>query len=335
MGSCVHTAAHRMTFCFIYVGKFMFNRPALCKGAHMNYLRKKICCILAVAVFLLLLPGCKKTPEVTASSEQTEAASVPSVLQVREGIQTVLVLCLNDYEEAGSAGGFRNANRADFAMLLVIDEKAGNITSLQLNPDIVVPFAVPGKSEEEEMPLGQIFSYGSGGSDSCLNTTKAVSGLLNGVKVDHYLTFTKDAVGIVNDMIGGVTLPLGTDSEEIVTLSGAEAVDYFFCREADDVSNEKHMEQQRQYMAAMFGPFMACAENEDFLTKLSLQLGEKMGTGLTLSQLIQMFETLAAYTMETDILTIPGTVYQEAGENRFSVEQAEVNHIVESLFLEQ
>ena len=53
MGSCVHTAAHRMTFCFVYAGKFMFNRPALCKGAHMNYLRKKICCILAAAVFLL------------------------------------------------------------------------------------------------------------------------------------------------------------------------------------------------------------------------------------------------------------------------------------------
>lgn len=298
----------------------------------MNHFRKTICLILSVTVFLFLLTGCNQQPEKAESPGETEA-TVQTMLQKRDGVQSVLVLCLDAFEDAGNTGGFRNGNRADFAMVMVIDEQAGSIRSLQLNPDTVVPFSVPGTSETREMPLGQIYSYGSGGSDSCLAMTKAVSSLLGGISIDHYLTFTRDAVGIVNDKIGGVTIPAETAGDEPAVLSGEEAMAFFFSREEDDLSNEKHMAKQRQYMAAMFVPFMACTENEDFLTKLSLQLGEKMNTGLTLSQLIQMFETLAAYTMDQNILTLPGSARQETDSVYFEVEKEAVSRLVEELFL--
>lgn len=297
----------------------------------MNRLYKKICFLLSV-LFLIGLTGCGKEVREVEIPEITETVATEPKMQSREGVQTILVLCLDDYEEALEAGGFRNASRADFAMLMVIDERNGSITSLQLNSDTEVPFVVPGTPEAQFMPLGQIFSYGSGGSDSCLYVTKAVSKLLKGIAVDHYLTFTKDAIGIVNDMIGGVTVPAEENPEETVTLSGAEAMEFFFARGADDVSNEKHMEKQRQYMGAMFRPFMISAQNEDFLTKLSLKLGEGMSTGLTLSQMLQMFDTMAAYAMDENILTIPGSAYNHDGQIRFVVDEQAVDQILETLF---
>ena len=51
----------------------------------------------------------------------------------------------------------------------------------------------------------------------------------------------------------------------------------------------------------------ADVQDENFLSKLSLQLGERMITDLTLSQLILMFETLEVYEMEEEIVTFTGT----------------------------
>lgn len=306
-------------------------------------MKKRISLLLAVLLCLSVLSGCAKKKTVKAEQAQpvqTVAETEPQ-LKTKTGIQTMLILCLDEHDIMDGSGGFRNANRADFALLMVIDEQAGKITSVQLNPDTVVPFAVPGKTETVEMPLGEVISYGSGGSDSCLYVAKAVSKLLGGIKVNNYLTFTMEAVGIVNDMIGGVTVPAEesadaeTDDTEGVKLSGEDAVAYFTLREENDLANEAHMLRQRLYMGAMYAPFMICAQNEDFLTKLSMQLGERMATGLTLSELIQMFETMAAYTMEEEIVTIPGTVRQVNGQTQFVMDQSALDQVVQTLFVDQ
>lgn len=306
-------------------------------------MKKRISLLLVVLLCMSVLSGCAKKKDVKTEQPkptQTVAEMKPQ-LKTKTGIQTMLILCLEEYDTMDDVDGFRNPNRADFALLMVIDEQLGKITSVQLNPDTVVQFAVPGKSETIEIPLEQVYSYGSGGSDSCLYVTKAISRLLGGIKVDNYLTFTMDTVGIVNDMIGGVVIPAEetadaeiTETEE-VKLSGEDAVAYFTLREKNDLANEDHMLRQRLYMGAMYEPFMNCAQNEDFLTKLSIQLGERMATGLTLSELIQMFETMATYTMEEEIVTIPGTVSQVNGQTQFAMDQNVLDQLVQNLFTDQ
>lgn len=311
--------------------------------------KKRLFMLLVMLLCLTALSGCvkKKFMEAKRTERPVPTETVPTVaetepqLKTKAGIQTMLILCLDEYDTMDGIGGFRNHNRADFAMLMVIDERFGTITSVQLNPDTVVPFAVPGKSETVEMPLSQVFSFGSGGSDSSLYVTKAVSKLLGGIKVDNYLTFTMDAVGLVNDMIGGVTVPaeetaeLQADQAEGITLSGEDAVAYFTLREENDVMNEAHMLRQRLYMGAMYAPFMARAQNEDFLTRLSLQLGEGMATGLTLSELIQTFETMSAYTMGEEVLTVPGNLQQVNGQTQFVADQNALNQLVHNLFADK
>ena len=298
------------------------------------FCKKKITLLLAATVLLLALAGCGKTAEKAETTAQTEKMIAEVPLQAKEGIETVLILYLENYDTAGDVSAFRNANRADFAMLMVIDNSLEKITSLQLNPDTIVPFTIPGTSEPVDMPLGEVYSYGSGGSDSCLNVTKAASKLLKGIKIDHYLTFTMDSIEIVNDMIGGV-VPGGSTDQELAALTGAEAVVYFTQRDPEDIDNEIHMSQQRLYMEGLYEPFMRSAQNEDFLTSLSLRLGERMATGLPLSQLIQMFERMAVYSMDEEILTLPGSATVESGQISFFPDEAALDRTVEALFLEQ
>lgn len=301
-----------------------------------KFCKKRI--VLLLMALLLVLTGCGKTAAETTETAHTEKKAAEIPLQAKEGIETVLILYLENYDTAGDVSAFRNANKADFAMLMVIDNNLEKITSLQLNPDTVVPFTIPGTSEPVEMPLGEVYSYGSGGSDSCLNVTKATSKLLKGIRIDHYLTFTMDSIEIVNDMIGGV-VPGGSTAEsadqEVAPLTGAEAVAYFTHRDETDIDNEIHMSQQRLYMEGLYEPFMRSAQNEDFLTSLSLRLGERMATGLPLSQLIQMFERMAVYAMDEEILTIPGNATAENGQIRFVPDEAALDRTVEALFLEQ
>ena len=307
-----------------------------------NFLKKTICILLSVVLLAALVSGCGKQAGAAENSvEETKAMTTAPARQVRDGIQTLLVICLDAFDAPSDSGAYRNGNRADLILLMVIDEALGKTTALQLNPDTLVPFTPPGASEALEVPLGLVYSYGSGGSDSCLSGSKAVSGLLGGIPIDHYMTFTMDSIPIVNDMIGGVTVDITDDfpeeypalqKGENVTLSGESAAAFFRFRADDDVDNEAHMERQRGYMAGLYSPFLKNAGQENFLTKLTLQLGERFTTDLTLSQMMQMLQSLESYPLDENILTLRGTAEISDGQFRFHADTDWLNQTIEQLF---
>lgn len=305
-------------------------------------LKKTICILLSAVLLAALVSGCGKLAGAGESSAQeTTAMTTAPARQVKDGIQTLLVICLDAFDAPSDSGAYRNGNRADLIMLMVIDEALGKTTALQLNPDTLVPFTPPGASEALEVPLGLVYSYGSGGSDSCLSGSKAVSGLLGGIPIDHYMTFTMDSIPIVNDMIGGVTVNITDDfpeeypalqKGENVTLSGESAAAFFRFRADDDVDNESHMERQRGYMAGLYSPFLKNAGQENFLTKLTLQLGERFTTDLTLSQMMQMLQSLETYPLDENILTLRGTAEISDGQFRFHADTDWLERMTEQLF---
>lgn len=299
--------------------------------------------MFVVAAMLTCLIGCKQPAANTEPEESfaaTEAATDPAVVrQVPEGIQTVLVHCTSNCELSNNAAGFRNANRADFIQLVVIDEQDKVITLIQVNPDTMVSFKVPGKAEHLELPVGMVFTYGSGGSDSQLNMLNAASSFLGGFKIDHYLSFTMDAVAMVNDAVGGVVVPASdyfgdVQDDESILLSGAEAAAFFSARDDMDITNEARMERQQQYIKALYRPFAIHAQDDDFLTNLCLELGDNMATDLTLSQLILMYETFEAFTLENEFINLPGEAKQIDGVNQFYVDTVYVEELIKQLIFE-
>lgn len=307
----------------------------------MRYFLKKTCCVALILLAVpVLLSGCGR---VSKAAETTEASSTATEAerQRKEGLQTLLVVYLDEFDFSGDSGSYRNGNRADLIMLMIMDENAGKTTALQLNPDTAVSFCPPGSQETLQLQLGLAFSYGSGGSDSCLNQQKVVSELLEGISIDHYMMFTTDAIAIVNDMLGGVTVMATEDyaqkvpelSEgETITLFGEDAVDFFCFREDEDVANEAHMERQRRYMAGFYAPFLTSAQQEDFLTKLTFQLGDGFSTDLTLSQMVQMLQSLGTCPLDASIVTIPGSAEKVQDSFWFYIDKDQLSKTVENLF---
>lgn len=281
--------------------------------------------ILAAALTAgVVLAGCAKPPQTPDPTQSTG--------KIREEIQTMLFTFLDDQGFQVESGTFRNGNRASLVLLVIADGVREKMTALQLNPDTVVSITPPGSGEKLETSLGLVYSYGSGGSDSCQSGMKAVSQLLGGIPIDHYMTFTADALAAVTDLLGGVTVTTG-DGGEAVTLKGEDTVTFFQFREEVDITNEDRMERQRQYIGELLPRFLENAGQEEFLTKLTFQAGEGMSTNLTLSQMAGMLELLGTYDLEKTPVTLPGTAEQVDGEYRFRVDPEEASKIAGELFL--
>ena len=69
--------------------------------------------------------------------------------------------------------------------------------------------------------LALAHTYGSGEEDSCENTVLAVSNLLYGMEIDHYVSLTMDGVALLNDLVGGVTVEVLDDFSGIDDSPGA------------------------------------------------------------------------------------------------------------------
>ena len=123
------------------------------------FLKQKRYIGLVMLLVLALLSGCTRTAEAAAPSVQEEStAPAEPERQPKEGIQTLLVICLDSFEVPRDSGAYRNGSKADLIMVMVIDEGRGKTTALQLNPDTMVSFTVPGTSDPVDMPLDLLFS---------------------------------------------------------------------------------------------------------------------------------------------------------------------------------
>lgn len=327
----------------------------------------RLCCWLCAAA--LLLAGCggeKAQPtdaetmaiqttsiETTSAQTTAPAPTVEGQLEYggktylpREGIQTLLLMGLDKYERPENAIGYTNKLQSDFLLLVVIDENAKTVELLHLNRDTMTTIrrlgVGGGAAGTFTGQLALAHTYGSGGSDSCLNAVKAVSTLLDGVPIDHYMTLTMDAVGQINDLVGGVSVTVLDDFSEIdpaleqgkeVTLRGDQALVYVRTRLGlEDSSNLHRMERQRQYLAALYAKLMERSRaNGDFLAKTLLTVSDSMVSDCTVNQLETLGDLLTQCTI-APIRTLEGKAVLGEEYIEFYVDEDSLRDTVLALF---
>ena len=265
----------------------------------------------------------------------------------KEDLETVLLLGVDKFE-GETPEGYLNNQQADFLLLLVMDKQNETCTPIQLNRDTMTQIRILGVTGEPAgTTTGQLalaHTYGSGEEDSCENTALAVSNLLYGMEIDHYVSLTMDGVALLNDLVGGVTVEVlddfsGIDDSlmqgEIVTLKGQQALTYVRSRGGmEDSSNLHRMERQRQYLAALQQQLKAAVRQEDgFTLDALLQLNEYMVSDCTVDQLSNLGDSLAAYQV-SDILTTPGDAQEGEEFIEFTVDEAALQQLVMDVFYE-
>lgn len=261
-------------------------------------------------------------------------------------VESFLILGLDKYEDAINNDSYNNDQRADFLMLLVFDNSEKKFTAVHLNRDTMVNMNVLGVAGQKigtvNKQLALAHTYGNGRDVSCRNTADAVSELLNGVKVNHYLSITMDAVPILNDLLGGVEVTVlddfsGIDDTlikgETVTLHGDHALTYVRERYGlEDSSNSTRMVRQRQYMTAVYDKAMLKIENDDnFVIEASSKLADYIVSDRSVNQLQEIAKKLSQYKF-TEIETLEGESVVKDGLMEFRPDADSIDKIVFELF---
>ena len=279
------------------------------------HLKIIICCILAVSLivggFLLLQNWEGKIgffPEQETSDGVIEYNGIKYV--PKGNIETFLVLGLDKYEGLSGADSYNNDKQADFLMLFIFDNDAKKYTAIQINRDTMVDINVLGVAGNKiDTVYGQIalsHTYGNGKDLSCHNVANSISSLLMGISVNHYISLTLDAVPIVNDLVGGVTVEVlddftGIDDSlvkgETVVLKGNQALTYVQTRQGlEDSSNSTRMKRQQQYIKALHEAFNECATSDDsFIVDASLKISGYMVSDRSVTQLQVLAQKLTEY----------------------------------------
>lgn len=311
-----------------------------------------VCLLLAAAGLGILRNMEKRSGEQPASSEMTEEEGLTyfdgSWYRQRDDLETVLLLGLDQMEQPQSADGYRNDMQADFLLLLVIDEGQKSCQILQLNRDTMTEIPILGVAGNEAGSFtGQLalaHTYGSGKADSCFNAAKAVSDLLYGVPVDHFVSMTMDGVARINDLAGGVTVRIEDDFSQVdpsltegseICLSGSQALTYVRARGGmEDSSNLQRMRRQRTYMQALYEKVKTCVEEDDnFMTEAAARLSDCMVSDYTANQLAALGDLLSACSMG-EILPLEGSAKQGKEFMEFYVDEDALQQTVISLFYE-
>ena len=200
-----------------------------------------------------------------AEAELKEITYNGRTYRQRPDLETYLLMGVDTSGEGLGVNSYAGGGQADVQMVVVLDNANRTWQMLQLNRDSIVQVPVRGVQGDiiayEDEQLALAYYYGDGREQSCENTVLTVSALLDGQTIDGYAAVNMDAVGIITDMVGGVTLTVTSDFSaidptlvegETVTMYGDQALTYVRSRyNIDDETNLARMARQRQYLAAL------------------------------------------------------------------------------------
>ena len=301
--------------------------------------------MLVLGVLLLHLWE-QHVPEVNVETGDTQPGGSAAVK--KENLTTILVMGLDKYQAPVDAMGYLNDQQADFLMLVVIDRDAAVCDVLHLNRDTMTTVRRlgigGGEAGKFQGQLALAHTYGSGGSDSCLNTVRAVSDLLKGVKIDHYLAVTMDGVGALNDLVGGVSVEVLDDMTafdpalvqgQTVRLQGEQALLYVRSRGGlADSTNLHRMERQRQYLSALYEQLMEKMQaDSSFLRNSLVKLTGCFQSDCTVNQLNDLGELLSKCTLNP-FLTIDGEAVKGEEFMEYYVDSDDLDRTVRKLFFD-
>jgi LCP family protein required for cell wall assembly len=239
----------------------------------------------------------------------------------RQDITVVLFMGIDRYGSVEDSGFYTNTGAADVDMLVILDETQQKIDLLYLNRDTMLTMPVLGIGGR---PAGTYYgqlalahTYGSGLHDSCENTRQAISDLLCGVKIDYYVSLNMDAIAILNDAVGGVTVEVTEDFSAVdpsitmgkVTLMGQQAINYVRTRkDVGDQLNLTRIERQKDYIRGFTEALKAKqGSDSDFVLSVYEQVAPYMVTDCSLT----VFNTLAGRYATYEM----GRILSPEGEN--------------------
>ncbi len=229
----------------------------------------------------------------------------------KQDITVIMILGTDQTGHVVSSGSYRNSVRSDAVMLLILNHTDETYTVLNLNRDSMVEIPVLGiGGKKAGTSVGQLalaYTQGDGMEESCENVRSVVSNMLYGINIDHYVAMNMDAIALVNDGVGGVTVNVTDDFSEIdptitkgkITLKGEQAFHFVHSRwYVSDHLNVNRMERHREYMSGLIDAIRTKnAEDPTFIIELYETVAPYMVTDCSINTVSGFMERCTDYTL--------------------------------------
>ena len=190
--------------------------------------------------------------------------------------------------------------------------------------------------------------YGKTEAGRCLNTVEAISALLFDIPVDHYISLDMDAISILNEQVGGVTVtvPGGLESADpafvegaTVTLHGDQAELFVRSRQSlENDTNEFRMQRQQIFLNAWKEQVNAKMETDSsFALNMVLSLSDYMTSDMSANDLSNFATQLSDYQDLGTLKTIGETFEADADRafREYYVDSADLEAKVIEMFYEE
>ena len=262
----------------------------------------------------------------------------------KQDIETFLIIGVDEDGEMVRRETLENEGMADAIMLAVFNRTDETIDIISLNRDSMTDISVRGldgrKVDSMNAQLALSYAYGDGMESSCENTIEAVSKMLYGIEIDHFMALNMDAIKVLNDAVDGVTVDVWDDFSAVdpsiymgrVTLYGDQALTYIRARkDVGDQLNVNRMERQQEYMESFFYALKYAVEmDSEFAIKHYEDLTKYMVTDCSVTTMSSVLERYGAYELG-EIVTpegenVRGEKYMEFYVDEDSLEDLVLEH---------
>ena len=317
--------------------------------------RKTACLVGACLILLLVMiySGLQILESTVFNTSRGQQASAPKKTIIREGVSyfprqditTILVMGIDEEGPVTASGSYRNSGEVDMVALVVLDQVDESYSILCLNRDTMLNMPVLGVGGGQAGTLyGQLalsHTYGSGLEDSAENTRETVSAFLHDITIDYYVAMNMDAIGILNDAVGGVTVNVTDDFSAVdptigmgeVTLDRSQALT--FVRSRQDVGtqmNLSRMERHKEYMNGLSVAMGASMEASDsFITDTYDAMADYMVTDCSMKAANGLMQRCADYSLK-EIISVEGENVRGEEYYEFYADEDKLEELVLRLF---
>ena len=274
-------------------------------------------CVILALVLLILYSGFQVLESTVFLGEEPNHQTQSKTI-VRDGVRyyprkdiTVLMILGINREGKAETTEFNHGGAVDMVALVIFDEKKETYSILPLNRDMMVEMpALNQLGKEVGTYYGQLafaHTYGDGMEISCGNVRRTVSDLFYGVEIDYYMSMSMDAIGILNDAVGGVTVEVRDDFSAVasglpmgqVKLTGDQAVTFVQARwGVGDQLNLSRMERQREYMDHFMEALGKALDSQSsFVEKTYAEIADYLVTDCSVQILSRLEKDYGDYQM--------------------------------------
>lgn len=322
-------------------------------------MNKKIKDLLTVGVILLLIiviiySGFRILESTVFHQETTtseEKASSKTIIRdgksyfPKQDMTTFLFMGIDNEGPMESSCSYLNDGEADVIYVLMFDEQDETFSVLSLNRDTMVEMPVLGlggkRAGTQIAQLALSHTYGDGLETSCENTRETVSKMLNGVSIDYYISVNMDAIEILTDAIGGVTVDVTDDFSQVdqtlsqgkMKLDGKQAVSFVRMRAGvGDQLNVSRMERQSEYIEGFLTALHEKMESgESFIRNTYEKLSDYMVTDCSINSASTLLEKYSGYELK-EIITPKGENAKGAEFMEFYLDEEAFDQVVVEMF---